>query len=183
MCALNKKSPKLFEHYWEGQECSKSWEICFADMQAAFVIHAGIPAVEMRICLHGLNTCGNITFHMGHTHWRCNWLSGGACFARDGKDTTCIPRIVGHYTKSVFETPGTCTDRRSSNTLKQRPAFRSPISRTTKTQHLPRAKQTRAICTILPAHKRSVETSQQHCFTGSKTYVYVGPHVCVCMRL
>ena len=27
MRALNNKSPKHFEHYWEGQECSESWEI------------------------------------------------------------------------------------------------------------------------------------------------------------
>ena len=27
VCMLNNKSPKHFEHYWEGQECSKSWEI------------------------------------------------------------------------------------------------------------------------------------------------------------
>ena len=27
MCALNNKTPKCFEHYWEGQECSESWEV------------------------------------------------------------------------------------------------------------------------------------------------------------
>ena len=27
MCALNNKSPKLFERYWESQECSESWEV------------------------------------------------------------------------------------------------------------------------------------------------------------
>ena len=27
VCMLNNTFPKKFEHYWEGQECSKSWEI------------------------------------------------------------------------------------------------------------------------------------------------------------
>ena len=66
----------------------------FAEMQAAIAIHTGIPVVEMRICLHELNTCGNITFRMGHTHWLCNWLSGGACLARGGKGTRLRPATL-----------------------------------------------------------------------------------------
>ena len=72
-------------------------------------------ALELRIHAHELSTCGNITFRMGHTHWLCTSPSGGARLAKDGKGMTWIPRIVEHHTKSRSETPGTCTDRRSSN--------------------------------------------------------------------
>ena len=74
-----------------------------------------IPTLELRIRPHTLNTCGSITFHMGHTHRLCIRLSSGACLPNGGKGMTSIPQMVGCYTKSRSETPGAYIDRRSCN--------------------------------------------------------------------
>ena len=140
---LNNKSPKQNISNTTGKVRSvqKVGRFMFAEMQAAFAIHIGIPALELRIIpalelrirLHELDTCGNITF-TSHTHWLCNWVSGGACLVRGGKSTTWMPRIVGHRTESVSEMPGTCTDRRSSNA---RPSDQPPRARPNRGEAVP----------------------------------------------
>lgn len=112
-------SPEHFEHYWEGQECSKSWEIYVCCFPTAFTSHSTHRDIETCNALalehtsqwHELNTLGALLSAGAHTRWLCVWLSDEACRAKGGRGTRSTPQPVGNYKKSRSETLGTCTDR------------------------------------------------------------------------
>ena len=135
MCALNNKSPELFDHYWEGQECSKSWEIYFCRNAR------GVCDTHWHSCSGDAHLLVR-TKHM----WEYHFPHGPYPLALQLAKRRGMPRkrrerydmdspaSLDTMRSQYLRRPGTCTDRRSSNTLEQRPTFRSAISRTAKSR-------------------------------------------------